>query len=89
MGSRCTYPDLILSSLAGEDVFVPHASQPQVGVPPTLVGRDVGVCSALCTMPQALPFFPSLLQKHLVAPVGVVEFEGQPVPGVGGWAQLR
>jgi len=62
MCSRCAYPDLILSTLAGQDGLVPLAPQPQVGVLPILVGRNVGVCPALCTMPQALPLFPSFLQ---------------------------
>ncbi len=73
--SRCAYPHLILSTLAGQDGFVAQASQPQVGVRPTLVGRDVGVCPALCAMPQALPLFPSFLQQHLVPHVGVVKLE--------------
>ena len=40
-------------------------------------------------MPQALSLFPPFLQQHLVPHVGVVKLERQPVPGVGGWAQLQ
>ena len=85
--SRCAYPDLILGTLAGQNGLVALAPQPQV--PPILLGRNVGLCPALCTMPQALALFPSLLQEHLVPHVGAVQLEGQPVPGVGGWAQLQ
>ena len=85
--SRCAYPDLILSTLAGQGGFVTQASQPQMA--PILVGRNIRVCPALCIMPQTLPFFPALLQKHLAANVGVMQLKRQPVPGVGGWAQLQ
>ena len=83
----CAYPDLILGTLAGQNGLVALAPQPQV--PPILLGRNVGLCPALCTMPQALALFPSLLHEHLVPNVGAMQLEGQPVPGVGGWAQLQ
>ena len=85
--SMCAYPDLILGTLAGQNGLVALAPQPQV--PPILLGRNVGLCPALCTMPQALALFPSLLHEHLVPNVGAMQLEGQPVPGVGGWAQLQ
>ncbi len=59
-----------------------------MGVLSTLVGRNEGLCPALRTNPQALPLFPSFLQNYLVAPVGIMELEGQSPPGVDGRVQL-
>ncbi len=39
------YKDILTKKVV-EDVHVSHAPQTQGGVPPTLVGRDVGVCPA-------------------------------------------